>query len=571
MPTVRTRRRGVAPPHAILRLLLPLLLLAAVATTSGCGSSDGSGGATAATTASADADALPSGGRAVDGGTLTYAADTEPEHLDPGVAGTDAAALAVRNVVDSLVAQSLDGEPLPWLASEWTVSDDGRVYEFRLRDGVRFHDGEPFDAAAVKANFDRLLGPQESPGGAQSLVEPIKRVTVVDPSTVRFTLKRPYAPFLTSLSHAFLGIVSPAQLAGDRASLPTRPIGTGPFRVVKWNKGSDLTLERNPDYAWAPEGAANQGPPHLDQVVFRYLPEGSVRAGTLTSGQADVALSIPPVALDGIARNPRLAVSRYDDPGANYVLFLNTRKAPTDDVRVRQALLHAIDVEPIVRSLYRGAFAAPLSILSPTTLGYTPVESAVAYDPDLSARLLDEAGWSERDADGYRVKDGRRLRLDWPTVAEFQARDDRTTFQQLVQSAARRAGFELDLRPTPNTKIVTPMVGGDYNALDFSNKSPDPDILYDLFGSRRTLDQGGANMSKFADPEVDRWLAEGQASQERGAREAAYAQVQERLLEQAVALPFYVHPTIVGVGRHVRGLEWTPAASLSLQGAWLER
>ncbi len=460
---------------------------------------------------------------------------------------------------------------MPWLATGWTISGDGRVYELRLRAGVRFHDGAPLDAAAVKANFDRLLGPQESPGGAQSLVEPIAKVTVVDPRTVRFTLKRPYAPFLTSLSHAFLGIVSPRQLADDSASLATRPIGSGPFEVVAWHKGSDLVLRRNAAYAWAPEGTANQGPPHLDEVTFRYLPEGSVRAGALTSGQAQVALSIPPVSLPTIERDARLQVSRYDDPGANYVLFLNTAKAPTDDLAVRQALLHAIDVPSIVRSLYRGAFAAPQSVLSPTTFGYAATPAAVSYDPELSARLLDAAGWRERDGDGYRVKDGRRLRLAWPTVAEFQARDDRTTFQQLVQSQARRAGFELALRPTPNTKIVTPMVAGDYNGLDFSNKSPDPDVLYDLFGSRRTLDQGGANMAKFADPEVDRWLADGQATRDRAAREAAYAQVQRRLLEQAVVLPLYVHPSIVGVARDVRGLTWTPAAALSLQGAWLAR
>ncbi|TYB42642.1 ABC transporter substrate-binding protein, partial [Microbispora tritici] len=197
----------------------------------------------------------PSAGRAgaagpVAGGTLTYALAGTQVSLDPAVAATAVTGLIDRNIFDSLVVQTGPATFGPWLATKWAVSGDGRTYTFTLRDGVTFHDGTPFTAEAVKATLDHVVDPATKSAYAASLIAPYEKSRVVDDHVVEVTLKRPFTPFLQALSVPYLGIQSPAALAKPVADY--RPVGTGPFSYVSWEKDKRVTLSKNAAYASPP-------------------------------------------------------------------------------------------------------------------------------------------------------------------------------------------------------------------------------------------------------------------------------------------------------------------------------
>lgn len=235
----------------------------------------------------------PTGGRAaagtpVSGGTLIYATDREPSCLDPNSQGDMPQVFVAQQFLDSLVSMDEEGRIGSWLAERWEVSGDGLVYIFHLRGDVHFTDGEPFDAAAVKANLDHMVDPKTQSGTAASYLTQYVRTDVIDVHTAAVHLSSPYAAFLEVLAQGFLGIQSPKALARSRDENCRSPVGSGPFKVVQWDRQSQVVLERNPDYAWAPPTARHQGPAYLEKIVWKIIPDASVRFASLQAGDVDV-------------------------------------------------------------------------------------------------------------------------------------------------------------------------------------------------------------------------------------------------------------------------------------------
>jgi ABC-type transport system substrate-binding protein len=317
----------------------------------------------------------------VAGGTLTFAAGADPDSLDPQNTQSNPGEQVNRMMYDNLVRFNTKMQIEPALAESWTQSADGLTWTFKLRKGVRFHDGTPFDAKAVKYFFDRVLG-DEKPFKASLYTPFVQGAQVVDDNTVRVTLKQPFAAFLFRLAHSAGGIVSPAAHQKWGKDLALHPAGTGPFKFVEWVKGDRVVVERNDAY-WG-------GRPLLDRVAVKTVKEDSARVLMLQSGDADLILNIPPEDIPRLRKDTRFGVESIATARALYIM-INVKKKPFDDVRVRQALNHAVNREAIVTSLFQGNAEAISGIVAPLQNGFAKLPG-YAFDPKKAKELLAQAG-----------------------------------------------------------------------------------------------------------------------------------------------------------------------------------
>ena len=317
----------------------------------------------------------------VRGGMLVFATGADPDSLDPQNTQSNPGEQVNRMMYENLVRFNARMQLEPALAESWTSSKDGLTWTFRLRKGVKFHDGTPFDAMAVKYFFDRVLG-DEKPFKATLYSPVVQRAEVVDPSTVRMVLKQPFAAILFTLAHSAGGIVSPAAHQKWGKDLTLHPSGTGPFKFVEWVKGDHVTLERNDAY-WA-------GAPNLDRIVVKTVREDQARVALLGSGDADMILNIPTEDIPRLRKDARFTIESSPTARALYIT-INVARKPFDDVRVRQALNYAVNRDALVKELFQNHAQAISGIVSPLQNGYAALPG-YAYDPKKAKELLAQAG-----------------------------------------------------------------------------------------------------------------------------------------------------------------------------------
>ncbi|WP_260432501.1 ABC transporter substrate-binding protein [Burkholderia sp. Bp9140] len=501
-------------------------------------------------------------GTPVSGGSLTWGVETEPRTLNPQLNGQDKVELLLRNAYESLLARKTDGSYVPWLATGYRVSEDGKTYTFTLRDDVKYSDGAPFDAKAVARNFLNARELSYSAGTQLArLVSHIADVKTPDARTVVITLDAPYAPFLTFAGR--LPLLSPN--AFGRPSLKsggTDIAGTGPFILRRYVKGQEIEFAKNPDYRWAPPTAGHQGPAYLDRVVYRFLPESSVRTGALLSGQVDVIEGVSGNDAALIGKNADFTYRRALNTGTPYSLFLNVAYGPTQDVKVRRALLEGLDATGIVQSIYRGERTRTWGITSPIDPFYdASIERTYGNNPKLANQLLDEAGWNVRDSGGYRTKNGERL-----TIAVIQAqatvRDQRDVLLQALQAQARqRLGVDLKIQYVDDGTYVEARKTGKFGSIANSNTPPDG---IDIEGHYLPVDRGGAlNYSRAAAPELTRWLQAAARTQNVAERKKLYGELQHFAInEQAYAVPLYEPEDQIAAAKAVQGLRFRSFAQM---------
>ncbi|WP_144796542.1 ABC transporter substrate-binding protein [Microbacterium paludicola] len=488
------------------------------------------------------------------GGELVWAiegANLAAGHMDPQTSQLDVSSMVQRVVLDSLVHQEADGSFSPWLAEDWQVSDDSTTYTFELRDDVTFHDGEPFDAAAVKANFDRIVAPETASAQAASMLgaDFYAGTTVIDEYTVEVAFTQPYAPFLQAASTANLGFYSPKALEQSveqlKAGGPGINVGTGPFELTEYTPDQELVYTRNPDYAWGPDGAEAA---QFETLRVEILPEASVRAGVVESGEADLASNIPPnLAVD---LPDTLTVDSVEYAGLPYSLYLNEDYGVFADEKVRQAFARGIDIDAAVEEIFFGQFPRAWSILGATTPGYDPdLEGSWPFDPDAAEALLDEAGWTDRDTDGVRMKDGERLSVRW--IAWTPVPDDRAALGNAIQSDLADIGFEVVrevLEPGAYNEQYGPKT---FDLTDWGFSGVDADLLRSHLHT-----DGFQNASQVSDPEIDALLEQGISVSDPDERAAIYRKLQQWNAEYTAIVPLYSPSLITASGDTVSGLEY---------------
>ncbi len=506
------------------------------------------------------ADAPRAGGDllfAFDGAAVTQFA------LDPNKSAFAPHHRIMRSIFDSLVVARPGHRFGPWLARSWEVSPDARTYTFRLRDDVTFHDGTRFDAAAVKENFDRIANPKNALF-AMSDLGPYEGTDVLDPHTVRIRFSAGFAPFLINLSKTSLGIHSPKALRdfGDRVE--DHPTGTGPFRVRSITAGTEVALERNPDYRWGPEGSFHDGPAWLEHLTFRNVPEESTRVAALRSGQAAGADLVPPQDLLELRSSPDFSISEAELLNHNYSLFFNTARAPWNDPALREAFRLSLDLDAAVKTVYLGTLARAWSPISPSIFGYDrSLEGAWAPDRDRARRSLDALGWSA-GSDGVRVKNGKRLSV---VIPDSQGnREKRLDLLTVLRHQLRETGFELRIESQSSGTLLAKIGAGDFDVVAASQFAPDPDVLRRIY---TPLARSQFSVAKTDDVELNRLLGSACEEGDPARRLELYADAQRRIVTQTYAIPAYVLLYNLVSARRARGIAIDVHGFPTFHGAWL--
>jgi peptide/nickel transport system substrate-binding protein len=488
---------------------------------------------------------------ALEGGKLIYGLTLAPSGIDPHVNASSELGIPLTSVYDTLVWQDLSGEFVPGLAKSWQISDDGLTYTFHLREDVVFHDGTPFDAQAVKFNLDRIADPATKSQKAIFMLGPYESTEIVDDYTVKVHLKEPYAPFLDSASQVYLGMASPTAIEKWGADYQLHQVGTGPFILKEYIPQDHLTLVRNPDYNWAPPIFNHQGPAYLEEIEFRFFVEPATRALALEGGEADVMGEIPPHDAERLADNPAFTLLPVAIPGQSLQFFLNTEKAPTDDLQVRQAINYATDKAAIVKAIFKEYSPVAHGPLNAFTIGYDEsVDGMYGVDPAKAERLLEEAGWVDSDGDGNREKDGQLLKLEaylmgWGYVPEVA---------QLLQAQLKAVGIEMKSQVVAYPAALEAAREGKHNLIPFGLSSSDPDILRTFFHSSNA--DSGFNWSKVRDPRLDELLENGAHTLDLDKRKELYAEAQQLVMAEALILPIRDYVNLNAASARVKGLRY---------------
>lgn len=518
-------------------------------------------------------DSAPTPDAARAGGTLRISAAADPATLDLQLITHTNAKWIGRLLFDNLVYLDERGGCQPWLATSWTVSPDGLTYVFKLRDRVTFSDGTPFEAEAVRANLARMRDPATRTGMTTAYLAPYRDGVVLDRLTFQANLSEPYTAFLNVLAQSWLGMYSPKALRENSAALAERPVGTGPFLVESYQRQEHLRLVRRPDYTWAPPFVRHAGPARLERIHIDFIAEALVRYSALTSGQYDLTIDAPPQNAAALRADPDFVVHSRVNLGNPYRSpIFNVEAPPFDDVRVRRASALAVDRVGAERVFGFGEFRLKTDFLSATTRYYDPsFQDALRHDPAAANRLLDEAGWTGRAADGIRTHaaDGRRLDAELLLAESISP----SAIAVAIQSDLRAVGFDLRLVQLPQTQLTARRNAGDYQLLAGGIwHTNTPDGLFIAYHGRQ-LDAGftGQNFSRLRDPELDDLLSRARHATDLSTLPALYSAAQRRLTEIVPAVPLFENHTLVALHRRVRGVFFDTSHNTPwFLAAWLD-
>jgi peptide/nickel transport system substrate-binding protein len=507
------------------------------------------------------------------GGTLKVSTVSDPGSLDLHAISHGAAQWLGRLIYDNLVYLDAEGNISPWLAKSWQVSADGKTYTFVLRDDVTFSDGARFNAAAVKANLEHMRAPATRSPLAAAYIAPYIDGRVVSAYVFEAKLREPYAPFLYVLAQSWLSMESPLAIAKNPAGLGEAPVGSGPFVVERYTRQQGIRLVRRKDYHWAPPQVKHQGPAYLERIEVDIVPEQLIRYNTLLSGQYDLTMDAPPQNAAAIRSDPALAFdSRIRTGSPMRGIAFNAEQEPFTDVRVRRALALAVDRAGIAMIVGFGEYAPKTDFLASTTRYYDPsFQAALRYDPARANRLLDDAGWTGRDAQGYRTRGGRRLSAEVLLSSALQP----SPMYAAIQQDARKVGAQLILVQLPSGQVSDRRVAGNYQALAAGVwHTNTPDALYINYHSGEISSplRIGQNVTRLRDAELDEALAQGRTTADPALAKLAYSRAQRRLTEVVPAIPLFENYSSIAYSRRLKGLVFDTSHNTPyLPSAWLEK
>jgi peptide/nickel transport system substrate-binding protein len=466
------------------------------------------------------------------GGSLVYGLSGDfDDSLDPQVTNFDTSIRVTLNVCEPLVWEPEPGKFMPGLAEKWDISPDATAYTFNLKKGVKFHDGTPFTGAAVKFTLDRIADPATKAGQSHDQLGPYDHTEVLDDYTVKVVMKQPYAPLLTNMN-GYLGIVSPTAVQKmGMADFARHPVGSGPFMFKEWVDKDHVTLVRNPDYNWGSSMFKNTGPAHLDQVTFKIIPEPSVRAGTLKTGETQLIDELDPLEYPTMSKDKSFGMIMKAQPGSGWILMLNlSQTTPISDANVRLAMSYATDRDGVNQSVFQGLDKPAWSALMRPTFAYDPsTEQVYTFDPDKANQILDGAGWT-KGSDGIRTKNGQRLEVSFPIIS--RPRDN--AMATSVQASLHDVGIDLKVNPLERAAAREAYQQNNYDVSFMWFSYGDPDVLRTLFHSSNV---GAFNRSKYQVPEVDKMLEDAAGSTDMAHRADLYKQIQQRVLKDTAIVP----------------------------------
>ncbi len=501
---------------------------------------------------------------------IVYGLTLSPSGFDPHRHQSSELGIVLRQVYDTLVYRDPATKAfVPGLASEWTISDDGLTYTFRLRQDVIFHDGTPFNAQAVAANLDRIRAPETQSQAALPLLGPLSSYEVVDNFTIELRLAEPYSPLLDSFSQVYLGMASPAALAEyPLERYQFHQVGTGPYRWVEYVPDTRVVIARNPDYAWGPAFTATgdtTGEP-VAAIEYRFYTDPPTRIVALEEGTAQIMGELPPTDARNLTGSAQIRIIRAGIPGQPQQFLLNTRRYPTDNVVFRQALLYGTNRAAIADLVFQGFSPAAYGPLARVTQFYSAqVESLYPYDVAQARALLESIGLRDADGSGY-LDDGGGGNLQVSVIVPPWS--STPAVAQLLQDQWRALGIEAALIPVPDFPTLRDAVnGGAFNLVAFNTSGLDPAFLSTYYATG-----GSRNWIGYSNPQLDAMLREALWAQDPEVRRVQYALAQALIMQEALVLPIRDVMNLNGADARIDGLifdayGWFPIMANARQSA----
>lgn len=481
------------------------------------------------------------------GGTLTVGIAQDPAVVDPIRTGTFTERQLSTPVYESLFDIDAEGNAVPWLAQGFTVSEDGKRYRIQLRQGVRFHDGTPFDAQAVVANLQRTRNPANRCRCLQSMRE-VRDARALDAHTVEIVLSEPNAALPTLLADAPGVMVSPTAFGRDPIGVGTRPVGTGPFRFVEWIRNSRFVVERNPDY-WQP------GKPYLDRVVFRGMQNTETRETAFLSGQTDIILQ-PSMRFIYRMRSDKRVQLFYPAGFGTEGVYFNLKSAPLDDLRVRKAVAHAMDRELLARTL---GFGVP-------TLAYSPFGKGIAM---VTQPVADYPKYDLARARALVAEYGKPVAF----TLQFNNSPDNRNLAQSLQQMWAEAGIRVSLVPYDQNRLVQNMSSRQFEAslYRFTGRADPHMNAFYFYHSRYGSVNPSSNYGGYGIPATDRLLERGMRVTDPQVRREAYTDFARMLAQEVMPIAYLYNVTDTIVAKkQVQGVTVVPDGLVRLADLWRE-
>jgi peptide/nickel transport system substrate-binding protein len=502
--------------------------------------------AAALTGCGAKAPSTPGGGTSTVSDTITYAQGSDPRGLDPALVDDGESSKIIVNIYEGLLKYKADStEVEPSLAESWEVSPDGLSYTFKLRQGVKFHDGTDFNAEAVKFNIDRQIPPKVTADMSYGpfVYGTVKNVEVVDPYTVKINLTQKNSAFLANLAMSLAApIVSPKALTDGNNSVMETPVGTGPYKFVKWNKSENVILVRNDEY-WGEKAKTKN-------VIFRFITDNSARVLALNNGEVDLIDGIDATVVDQITKGGN-KLFKEAGMNINYMAY-NTTSKLFKTVEARTAFSQAINVDELVKSLYQGYSEKANTVLPSFVPGYDPSVQQVAFDEAAAKAGLAKAGITKVHMIAY------------TNPRPYNAATG-AALATAIQGYLQKVGVECTIDTFDWATYKEKVKGGDYDVAFYGwiGDNGDPDNFLNLLADK----DPSMNIARWQDPKYIADIKAALAMPNGDARWAAYGAMEKYAASKAVWLPISHAETLVGYSPKVEGFLYHKTGNVFLSNA----
>jgi peptide/nickel transport system substrate-binding protein len=503
------------------------------------------------------------------GGTLVIVPLAQPDTLDQQVTAGGSFTWSILQLLGgTLIHQDPEtGQWIPYLADSWTTSEDGLIYEFKLKQGVKFHDGEPLTAQDWVYTIERALDPDTGAAQAAARWGSIVSAEAVDDYTLRLSLAEPYAPFLYDIAGATQQPLSRASVERWGADYGTHPVGVGPYIFEEWVTGTRVVLKRNPDFDWGP-AYTHGGPPYIETIEFRFIGEDATIQAGLEAGEVDQAY----VAASDIARfegSDQFRILAASYAGIRPYVAMNVTHPPFDDLRVRRAFNLSVDRESLIKLVIQGRGKPQYGPISDPISGYWPGVEYIGYGYDLekARSLMAEAGWSDSDGDGILEKEGIPLEL------VLYVRGDSLEFvrtAEVLKEQYRELGVDATIEQVDlGILLDQTFVEGDFDICIWGLGYDDADLMYLMFHSS-TAGASCCNMGRVLNPELDQILEQTRLATTPEQRRKAIEEAQRLIIEQAYIAPIYQGFTYYVVNSRVKDVIFSDYGGSRFRLEWFD-
>ena len=497
------------------------------------------------------------------GGSVTFVATTDPDTLDLHQTSNPVSSTIFGWIYEPLVYQDLDNTYKGLLAENWTVSADSKTITFKLRSGITFTDGTPFNADAVKFTFERL----QRIGAKSPIFETFKNVIGMeakDATTFVMSMKDPYAPIFHDLQTSYAGILSPTAAKAANDNIGRAAVGTGPYKLKEFQTGQQITLERNADYKWAPALFANRGAPYIQEFRYRVIAEPATQLAALDAGEVDV-LGLRAQDLVRYASDTRFKIFDSFTFGLTYLGF-DAKRPPFDNAKLRAALAKAANKDEIVQVVFENKLAkAQCCPIAESIQGYDPKlkDLELKYDPAKAKSELDGLGYKP-GADGMRASpDGKPFK----PVLYTTTSDTHGKISTLLQAQFKAVGVDLQIKQLESGALLaaTPKAEHDLYLNGYSWNEPD---MFSLFLSCDRITS--SNRVLYCNPQLEDLIKKGRTELDQAKRMQIYFDAQKLTMAEAPWQPLYMPISKTAVNAKIQDLKQGQAGGLYWHDAWVK-